>query len=200
MTTNGGGKSDRIAERRARVMDAARRLFLTRGFHAASIAQIAEAANIAVQQMYRDFGSKEGIVSAIVEEDIAGLFAAIDSAVAVAGQGRDGLRRWLYDLVMQTIEPGSGDLRAEIFAEAQRNERIAALLQKVEQRIRTAVATVVSAYSPPNRSPEELAVSTELIIMLISTGGSHLRAARTASATDMAMRLACVLEKDITGS
>jgi AcrR family transcriptional regulator len=180
-------------------MDAARQLFLKRGFHAASIAQIAQAADIAAQQMYRDFGSKEGIVSAIVEKDIASLFTAIDSAIAEAGQGREALRRWLYDLVMQAIEPDSGDLRAEIFAEAQRNELIATLLLEVEQRIRTAVATVVSAYSPSGRSTEEQAISTELIILLISTGGAHLRAARGVSATVMAARLAEVLEKDITG-
>lgn len=197
MTGKNGGKADRVAERRARVMDAARQLFVMRGFHAASTAQIAEVAGIAVQQMYRDFGSKEGIVCAIVEEDIVSLFEAIDSTVA--GRSREGLHHWLYDVIMRSVEPEEGDLRSEILAEGRRNEQIAKLITEVEDRIRAAVLTIISTYSPPGRSQAELTLLTEIVTGLITTDGSHLRASSKVPAHDIAMRLTMMLEREIIG-
>lgn len=193
-------KVDRAAERRARVMEAARRLFVSRGFHAASTAQIADAAGIAVQQMYRDFGSKEGIVSAIVEKDVARLFATIDPAVAQAGEGRDALHLWLQELILNAIDPAEGDLRAEIFAEGQRNEQIAKIMAEVGERIRAAVFSVVSAYSPPGRSGEDLAQLTEILVGLITASGGELQGGRTVPAQIIAARLASILGREITGS
>lgn len=193
-------KVDRAAERRARVMEAARGLFVSRGFHAASTAQIADAAGIAVQQMYRDFGSKEGIVSAIVEKDVARLFATIDPAVAQAGESKDALRLWLQELIFNAIDPADGDLRAEIFAEGQRNEQIAKILAEIGERIRAAVYSVVSAYSPPSRSGEDLAQLTEILVGLITASGGQLQGGRTVPAQIIAARLASMLEREITGS
>lgn len=53
------------AETRARMLDAARRLFVERGYAATTIPEIAAAAGVAVPTIYWAFGSKRGMVSEI---------------------------------------------------------------------------------------------------------------------------------------
>jgi AcrR family transcriptional regulator len=71
--------SRRQAEARARqgrVVDAARELFLQRGYGATTIGDIAEAADVSVQSVYAAFESKAGILSRAVETVISGGEAA----------------------------------------------------------------------------------------------------------------------------
>ena len=55
-------------ETRLRVRDSARRLFVTRGFAETTIAQIADDAGVSPQTIYAVFGSKGGIVGAMLED------------------------------------------------------------------------------------------------------------------------------------
>jgi TetR/AcrR family transcriptional regulator len=63
--------SDRRARRRAQtaaaILDAAERLFLTRGFEATTIEQLAEQADVAVGSIYGHFDSKEGVYAALLD-------------------------------------------------------------------------------------------------------------------------------------
>jgi AcrR family transcriptional regulator len=71
--------SRRQAEARARqrrVVDAARELFLQRGYGATTIGDIAEAADVSVPSVYAAFESKAGILSRVVEMAITGDDAA----------------------------------------------------------------------------------------------------------------------------
>jgi AcrR family transcriptional regulator len=52
---------------RAEVIDAARRLFLERGYMATTIEAVGQAANIPLATVYRLFGSKRGILSALLD-------------------------------------------------------------------------------------------------------------------------------------
>ena len=49
---------------RARIMDAARTLFSSNGFHQTSMAQLATAAQVSVGQIYRLFKGKEDVIEA----------------------------------------------------------------------------------------------------------------------------------------
>ena len=62
-----GAMQDRATRQRARILDAAERCFIERGFHAASMAQIAATAGISPGLIYRYFSAKHKIVQAIVE-------------------------------------------------------------------------------------------------------------------------------------
>jgi AcrR family transcriptional regulator len=71
--------SRRQAEARARqqrVVDAARQLFLHRGYGATTIGDVAKAADVSVQSVYATFESKAGILSRVVETAISGEEAA----------------------------------------------------------------------------------------------------------------------------
>jgi AcrR family transcriptional regulator len=62
--------------RQGRVVDAARELFLQRGYGATTIGDIAEAADVSVPSVYAAFESKAGVLSRVVETAITGDEAA----------------------------------------------------------------------------------------------------------------------------
>ena len=77
--------SPRVREQRERILVAAQHCFVQYGFHAASMANIAEAAGMSAGLIYRYFPNKSAIVLAIIErqserelEDIRALSASAD--------------------------------------------------------------------------------------------------------------------------
>jgi AcrR family transcriptional regulator len=68
-------------ETRRRIVEAARRLLGSRGYDATTIAEIAAAAGVAAPTVYAGFGSKQGILKALVDRAIFGL----DYELLVAG-------------------------------------------------------------------------------------------------------------------
>jgi AcrR family transcriptional regulator len=65
-----GAAANRAAQQRARILDAAERCFIERGFHAASMANIAATAGMSPGLIYRYFSAKTEIVRAIVERHL----------------------------------------------------------------------------------------------------------------------------------
>lgn len=57
---------------RQRICEAAKELFLTRGYTATTITEIARAAGVAHQTVYFTFGSKAAVLSAILDVEIVG--------------------------------------------------------------------------------------------------------------------------------
>jgi AcrR family transcriptional regulator len=60
----------RAARQRERILDAAERCFIKSGFHAASMARIAQTADMSAGLIYRYFDSKSAIVKAIIERHL----------------------------------------------------------------------------------------------------------------------------------
>ena len=53
------------AHTRSAVLEAARRLFLERGFAGATMSEIASEAGVSVQTVYKTFGNKPGLAKAV---------------------------------------------------------------------------------------------------------------------------------------
>ena len=75
------------AEREARMLDAAVRVFGDKGFQAAPMDEIAAASGITKALLYQYFGSKEGLYGACVERARAGLFDGIEEALDAEAPG-----------------------------------------------------------------------------------------------------------------
>ncbi|TMC13340.1 MAG: TetR/AcrR family transcriptional regulator [Chloroflexi bacterium] len=73
------------AVREPQMLEMAGRIFAARGFHDASMDEIAEAAGVSKPMLYSYFGSKDGLYFAYVNAAYRELIAAIDEAVAMAG-------------------------------------------------------------------------------------------------------------------
>ena len=69
------------------MLEVAGTVFAARGFHEASMDEIAEAADISKPMIYNYFGSKEGLYFAYVDLSYRRIIAAIDEEVAAAAAG-----------------------------------------------------------------------------------------------------------------
>jgi AcrR family transcriptional regulator len=63
-------RAEKTEAQRNRILDAAQRCFAGRGFHAATMADIAETAGISAGLAYRYFASKDAIVLAIIDRHL----------------------------------------------------------------------------------------------------------------------------------
>jgi AcrR family transcriptional regulator len=77
------------AHTRARILEAAKRLFLERGYAGATIPRIASEAGVAVETIYRAAPGKSGLLAAVLETALAG---GMDNAELPVEQ-RPGIRR-----------------------------------------------------------------------------------------------------------
>jgi AcrR family transcriptional regulator len=66
------GRRARSRLTRARIVDAATRLFVDQGYLSATIEDVAEGAGVAVQTVYYVFGTKPNLLAAVLDASIAG--------------------------------------------------------------------------------------------------------------------------------
>ncbi len=106
------------AERRDRVVTQARRRFLSAGFAATTVAEVAADAGVSVESIYKWFGSKAGLLKAIWERSLAGSGPShaerrSDAGSSAAADGAAIIRNWaalaaevgaLADPVLRLIE------------------------------------------------------------------------------------------------
>jgi AcrR family transcriptional regulator len=94
-------RAEQAQRRRERIVEAARALFLERGFAATTIAGVAEAAHVAPETVYAAFGGKAGLLEAVVlaavlrDDEPESRSSAAGSARCWSCRTRTrGLRRW----------------------------------------------------------------------------------------------------------
>ncbi|GIF66597.1 TetR family transcriptional regulator [Asanoa ishikariensis] len=108
-------------ETRTRMLDAARQLFVERGYGATTLADVAEAAGVAVQTIYFTFGNKRSLFKEMVDVTIAG------DDEPVATMDRDWFQAGL------DAPTAEGHLRTHVAGSARVLDRVAPIVQMVEQ-------------------------------------------------------------------
>jgi AcrR family transcriptional regulator len=68
----GGRRTQKAKETRGRMLDAARELFVQRGYGATALQEIADRAGVAVQTIYFTFGNKRALLKELIDGTIAG--------------------------------------------------------------------------------------------------------------------------------
>ena len=71
-------RREQASQTRLRVLDSAQKLFAERGYAASTIEAIARAAQVAVDTVYAAFGSKRGVLKALLDVRVGGDDAPID--------------------------------------------------------------------------------------------------------------------------
>jgi AcrR family transcriptional regulator len=147
--------------RRDQILSAAVKCFRENGFHGASMAALAKQASMSVGHIYHYFESKDAIIEAIVDRDMAeapgllGEFSPSDDVVEIM-MGR------LDDTVERHLDRDRAALRLEILAEAARNPRIAAKLNSADAAARDRLSQALSAQLP-SLGPSDVADRVEAI-------------------------------------
>src|SRR5215469_2063169 len=75
------------------IVSAAARVFRTKGYHAATVRDIAEEVGILKGSLYHHFESKEELLYLVIKEPMAQLYRNIGEIVAGEGGAADKLRR-----------------------------------------------------------------------------------------------------------
>lgn len=148
--------TDRALARRQQVLDAAAECFRRRGFHAASMAEIAKTAGMSPGHIYNLFENKDDIIAAIVERDCEEVLGRI----AEFQQGGPLLQQMLArteEAIDEHSEVAEAALQMEVLAEASRNAKLAAVVQrsealvnrKAQELIRQSLGEHVASHLPP---------------------------------------------------
>src|SRR5881296_3439198 len=96
--------SSKRVEQRARIVDAARRLFAEQGFDEVTMAEVAAAAGVARATVFNHFGSKHALVETITEDVIAYYDRMLRNALADTVTPAPMLVRTLFDEMGTGIE------------------------------------------------------------------------------------------------
>ncbi|HEX4025816.1 MAG TPA: TetR/AcrR family transcriptional regulator [Steroidobacteraceae bacterium] len=130
-----GAAATRAARQRARILDAAERCFIERGFHAASMAHIAATAGMSAGLIYRYFGAKNEIVQAIVqrhlETDGCVAMRRLNTREDICTEALHMFERW-----RRRDDPSmNAALMLELTAEAARDPEIAQIVRSKDQTV-----------------------------------------------------------------
>jgi AcrR family transcriptional regulator len=173
--TKGGTRAE---AQRDRILCAALKCFIEHGFHAASMASIADAAQMSAGLMYRYFANKNAIVLAIIErqlEEKRCVIRQLHSSTDIAARLLETFEQW------RARDPHvmSAALFLEMSAEATRNPQIAGALRSADTLTRADFQTWLSRSRNEGGMglPEDVAASRALLLQCV-VEGLALRAVR----------------------
>jgi AcrR family transcriptional regulator len=121
--------------RRRQILDAAEQCFIERGFHAASMAEIARTFGMSAGHIYNWFDSKEAIIAAIVERDLSEF---MQQAAQMMGEpdAQAALLVRVDQGVTNTLDERRSRRQFEVLAEAGRNPQVLAAVRAADARVR----------------------------------------------------------------
>jgi len=139
-------------------LDAAALVFARRGFHAASIDDVAEEASYTKGAVYSNFGSKEELFLAVLE---ARLHNQVEFFRGLAKQAEQQPVQDLADLLPRLDDTDEVWclLEFEFWLYALRNPDIGERIAELYRQYRAELAPVALPYANPNLLPEEVVAS-----------------------------------------
>ena len=188
---------------RALVLDAARRIFLARGYHGATVEEIADEAGFSRGVVYSQFGTKADLFLALLERRIAERAAQL--AGLAGGLSGDGGAVTLMERAAEgdRDDPGWGLLLIEFRVHAARdhelNRRYAAAHQRTVERV---AAVLGGTYQRAGQVPPFPAGQLAELMLALSSGGQLEWAANPAAlpAVVRAQALRRLLATDSAGA
>ena len=120
---------------RREILEAARRLFAERGYVATSVADIADAAGVAVQTIYARLGSKRGMLMALI--DLIDEEADVEASVASVLGARTPMETLKAEVrLTRLFQERCGDLISALFTAAAAEPDLAAAVAEGQHRHR----------------------------------------------------------------
>jgi AcrR family transcriptional regulator len=120
-------KPEELETRRTEIIDAARACFLRAGFHRTTTDEICHEANITPGGLYHYFGSKEELISAVIDRSAEGAVQRMQELIAEAMDAKSAFRQ-VSDFFSQAMQDGDIDnatrFELEVWVEGLQNERL----------------------------------------------------------------------------
>jgi AcrR family transcriptional regulator len=124
----------------ARILDAARKIFVERGFEGASIDELAEAARAGKPTIYARFGDKRALFTAVVTRDVLYRITQFKSEVPTGATIDERLARLATATIHWTLDPERLGLMRLAVAEARRFPDLASTVSRTARELSTQVA------------------------------------------------------------
>ena len=159
------------------ILDAAGVCFAEQGFHGTSMARLAKAAGMSVGHIYHYFDSKEAIIAAIVEQELAKRLEVFEQLKQQEDVLQALIDRADQGLVARMDKRETG-LRLEILAEAGRNPRIAAALRAADAAARRTFRDVVAKAVGRRAALGEADLEARIEVVIGVFDGMMIRAVR----------------------
>lgn len=150
-----GAASDHAGMRRRQILDAAEECFRRRGFHNASMSEIAKTFGMSAGHIYNYFDSKESIIAAIVERDLEEFMRAAEELQGAVDMQRALLERVDAGVVAR-LNPSKSARQFEVLAEAGRNPEVLAMVQSADAKARRVLRDLFRRAQPVSSGGREL--------------------------------------------
>jgi AcrR family transcriptional regulator len=155
-------RAQRRQQTRARLLEAAGQVFARRGFHAATVDEVAEAAGYTKGAVYANFATKDELFLALLDQRVAAQLQQVEALYAI--ESSDELAAAMRGRTEQEFAAARdfGVLMVEFSLYAMRNPAAQAELAKRYRQLRGRLAELVTKryarhQTPPPMPPEHLA-------------------------------------------
>jgi AcrR family transcriptional regulator len=157
----GAGTRRRLSgvERREAILAAAMAVFAERGYHGASVDDVAQAAGVSKALIYEHFPSKKDLHASLVEREVTDLFARLAANAASGTHGADRMRGGV-EAFLGFVEERRTAWRM-LFRDAADAE-VAPVLESVEAQA-VGLIVALSADEVPDRPAEDREVYARLL-------------------------------------
>jgi AcrR family transcriptional regulator len=156
-------KQQQGEQSRELILDAAERLMATRGYAATSISDIRKACGLPPSSIYWHFGSKEGVLAAVMERGADRFFAAIPTS-------EDADEQLAVLSRLQAQHPDFLRLFYMLSLERSDDPAVAAVVRRVRDtaigRFRSAITQLLPADAPPSKANRVVTELTALAVAL----------------------------------
>jgi AcrR family transcriptional regulator len=172
------------------VLDAAERVMAADGFEAATIARVVEESGVPLSSVYHYFGSKDGVLLAVMERGAERFFADLPDLDRRAGRPADHLRRMVMTAV-QALERHPDFLRLLVAFAVQPSDAGNGRVDAVVGRVReTALSRLRQQIARAFQDDPRSATNDQLARFALAT----IDGAFVASQSDRGVALQSVLE------
>jgi AcrR family transcriptional regulator len=135
------------ARRRRQLLDVAREVFAGRGFHAASMDEIAEAAGVTKPVLYQHFPSKRGLYSELLEDVGTTLLAQLTEATSRVTSGRARVQEG-FAAYFHFVAQNRSAFRLLFGASVRNDTEFARVVDRVLDDIAAAIASLIEVDAP----------------------------------------------------
>ncbi|MCB1051882.1 MAG: TetR/AcrR family transcriptional regulator [Acidobacteria bacterium] len=166
---------EKAAMRRCQVLDAAANCFRRKGYHAASMAEIARESGMSAGHIYNYFESKEQIIQAFVHRDKEELFDILQKLQAMPGPLLEGMIERVDYGIEHNTDLERGALHLEMMAEAARNDKVCAVLQAGDEVARSRMHAMLTGPNGPYSAGECPDLEARIDVMFSLFNGLLIR-------------------------
>lgn len=150
---------------REQILSAARECFCEHGFKAATMHEIAKRAGMSVGNLYNYFGGKDAIIDEIAKREVNRLAREVDEVVngrlSIAEQ-----REQFFQSLLQQLTLARARVKIELYEEAAKNERMALVLRRSDEQVRSLIKKMHRSRNTEHISEEEIDVRVEMDMAL----------------------------------